>query len=102
MTPCRKRPCLEVTVVAQFNGDEILQALRADALARVLELLLAERDAVRTDAMFSCRPAHERAPAAADVEQAFASLQAQLAADVLQLVALSLVQRVIRRLEIAT
>ena len=65
------------------------------------ELLLAERDAVRTDAMFSCRPAHERAPAAADVEQAFASLQTQLAADVLQLVALSLVQRVIRRLEIA-
>jgi len=46
------------------------------------------------------RPADQRTPTAADVEQTLAALQAQLAADVIELVALRLVQHVLVGLEI--
>ena len=94
------RHAVEIAVVAQLDGDEILQALVADALACIFELPLAERDAVRANAVMARRPADQRAPAAADVEQAVSGLQAQLAADVLQLVALGLLERVVGGLEV--
>ena len=59
-----------------------------DLLARQGELLLRQRHAVRLDAVMARGVADQRAPAAADVEEAIARLQPQLPADHVELVAL--------------
>jgi hypothetical protein len=51
-------------------------------------------------AVVTGRPAHQRTPAAADVEQPLAGTQPELATDVLQLVPLSLIQRFVGTREI--
>ena len=73
-----------------------------NAVSREFELALAERNAVRLDTVLPCGPANERAPAAADIQQPLACRKPQLAADVVQLVALSLLQRVGFALEVGT
>lgn len=91
----------QIAVVAQLHRDAVLQAFGADARLGVLELPLAQRDAVRVHAVRARSPARQGAPSAPDVEQAFAGPQTQLAADVIELVALRLIERVLGRLEIA-
>jgi hypothetical protein len=75
----------QVAVVEQLQGDLVFQAFGLDPLAPQLELFLAEGDAVDLDAELTRRQARQTTPAAADVEQALARLQAQLAAQVAQL-----------------
>ena len=77
-------------IVLQLDRHPVLEAEALDLLPGEGELLLRQRDAVRGDAVVLRRVADEPAPAAADVEEALARLQAQLAADHLQLVALRL------------
>ena len=72
---------------------ELERHLPAEAEPRHLglgigQLLLRQRHAVRLDAVVLGRMAEQRAPAAADVEEALAGLQAQLAADHVELVVL--------------
>ncbi len=78
----------QVAVVAQLDRHPGLEPLSADAPLRVVELALAQRNAVRKDAVLPCGPADQRALTAADVEQALAGLQPELAAGVLELIAL--------------
>ncbi len=77
-------------IVFQLDRHPVLEAEALDLLLGEGELLLRQRDAVRGDAVVLRRVADEAAPAAADVEEALAGLQAQLAADHFELVALRL------------
>src|ERR671932_1564173 len=59
-------------------------------------LRLGERDADRADAVAGGGVEQQRAPAAADVEEALAGPQAQLAADELELALLGRLERLVR------
>jgi hypothetical protein len=80
-------------VVLQLDEDPVVQPEPPDLLAREIELSLRERDAVSLDPVMERRVADEAAPAAADVEKALAGLQAQLAADHVELGGLRVLQR---------
>jgi hypothetical protein len=58
-------------------------------------LLFRQRDAERLDAMMLCRPQDQAAPAAADVEEAFAGPQVELATNVFEFLLLCEIQRII-------
>ena len=77
-------------VVLELDRHAVFEPQALDLLARIVELRFRQRDAVRGDVIRSRRMTDEPTPAAADVEEALARLQAQLAANHLQLVALRL------------
>ena len=83
----------DVPVVLELQGDLVGQALAFDLGAAVVELGLGQGDAVDGDAVVPGRPARQAGPAAADVEQLLARLEAQLAADPVQLLFLGGFQR---------
>ena len=93
---------LQVAVITHFKGDLVLQTQACDALGGVIKLLLAQGDAVGIDAIMLRRPAHHGTPAAADIQKALTQLQAQFAANMVQLVALRLLQCVGRGFKIST
>ena len=72
----------------------VLQPFGADALAGQRGLLLRQRDAMADDAIVLGGMDQHRAPAAADVEQPVARLQPELAADMVELVCLRLVDAI--------
>ena len=81
-----------VPIIPEFHADPILQPFFINQAQTVLVLVAAEGDAVGDYAIMHGGPTDQRAPAATDVEQAFAGFEPQLAADVIKLVALRLVQ----------
>ncbi len=81
---------VERVVVAQLELDLVLQAEPLNLRLGEIELLLRQRHAVRLHAVVLRSVADQRAPAAANVEEALALREPQLAADHLQLVALRL------------
>ena len=83
-----------VTIVLQQHAAARLQAGSADALGGEPELVLGKGDAGGVDPVLLRRVHRERAPAAADVEEALVLLQAQLAANVVELRHLRLLERV--------
>ena len=56
-----------------------------DLFVHIVALIVRQRDAARLNAVMLGCPQDQPAPAATDVEQAFAGLEIQLAADVIQL-----------------
>ncbi|KAF1858522.1 hypothetical protein Lal_00015039 [Lupinus albus] len=78
----------DVAVVLQPDLDAVLQAGLRHALARQFVLALGQRDTHAARAEFAGRADHERAPAAADVEQRLARLHADLGEDVVDLLLL--------------
>ena len=76
---------VDLAVVAVLDLAPAPQARRLDALVRQLGLTPAQRDAERLDAVMSDRVHDECAPAAADVEEAFARPEPQFATDVVDL-----------------
>ena len=78
-----------IAVVPQLDAAPVLQARRGDSLPRKLELVLGEGDPGRIDAVVLRRVDRQPAPAATDVEKPVAGSQAQLAADVVELLRLS-------------
>ena len=89
-----------VAIILQQHAAPVLQPRRADALRRQPELVFRERDAGRIDAVLLGGPHDERAPAAADVEEALARREPQLGADVVELGELRLLERVFLAAEI--
>ena len=83
----------QVAVVAQLDAHPLAQALGVYQLLHMRMLVFRQRDAGRIDAVMLGRPQQQRAPAGADVEEAFAGLEHQLAADVVELGFLRLGQR---------
>src|SRR6185437_4992910 len=86
----------EVAIVANLDPASVAETLRRDPLDGQCALLLAQRDADRRDAVLARRVHDERAPPAADVEQALARLEAELSANEVELGALRFVERVRR------
>ncbi len=84
----------QIEVVEEPHVDLAGQAQLGDLRAHVIELVLRQRDAARLDAVVLRGPEDQAAPAAADVEQGLAGLEHQLAADVIELLRLRLVERV--------
>ncbi len=95
-----KRRVLHVAVVLQADVDAVLQPGRAHALARQVKLVLRQRHAHALRAKPLRRTQHQCAPATANVEQALARLQADLAQDVVDLFHLRFVQRLVAVFEI--
>ena len=91
---------LQIAIVAQLHSHQMTQAFGNNALLRIVMLLLAQRDAMGVYTIMPRRPAHQRTPAAADIEEMLTGFQAQFAADMIELVALRLFQRVVWRLEV--
>ncbi len=91
---------LHVAVVLQADLNAVLQARALHALGGQVELVLRQRDAHALRAELLRRAQHQRAPAAADVEQALARLQLDLAQDVVDLLHLRLVQCLVAVLEV--
>ncbi len=83
----------QIEVVAQLDLHVTRQASRDDLARHVLVLVLRQRDAVRVHAVVLGGVEDEPAPAAADVEEALAGREAQLAADVVELRDLRVVER---------
>ena len=92
---------LQFGIGLHLDGDLVLEPFRADALAGERSLGFGQRYAVADDAVMLGRVDQHGAPAAADVEQRLAGLQAQLAADMVELVELRLVDPVREILEVA-
>ena len=91
---------LEVAIVDELDLHLALEPFRLDALLALLPLLLAQRAAVALDAVLFRRLNEQEAPAAADVEEGHAFLEVELLEDVVDLVALRLLERVIPVLEV--
>ena len=83
-----------VAIVLQPDFAAILQTEGGDAFFRIGVLVVGQRHADRVRALLR-RADDQPAPAAADVEQAVAGPQENLAQDVVELVALRLVQRLV-------
>ncbi len=77
-----------VAVILQADLDAVGQARLPDAFRRQVELVLRQRDADAARAELLRRTDHQRAPAAADVEQGLSGLQPDLGQDVVDLLAL--------------
>ncbi|MNH14702.1 hypothetical protein D3C79_742990 [compost metagenome] len=90
----------QVTVIKNLQLHLPFQVFGLDPFTGQLELLLAQGDAEHLGAELPRRIARQPAPATTDIEQVVAFLQAQLAAQVLELVLLGLLQRVGCRFEI--
>src|SRR5207237_215502 len=90
----------QFAVVAILDAAAPFQPGVPDPLAGPFTLLAAQRDANRLDAVALGGELHEPAPTAADVQQALARSQPQLAADQVQFLLLRGVQVVVRRPEI--
>ncbi len=84
---------LQRAEIGQLDGDAVLEAEALHLLDRVGVLLLGQRHAMGLDAVMPGRVADQPAPAAADVQHPLAGLQAQLAADDVELGDLRLLQR---------
>ena len=95
-----ERPVGHVAVVLQPDLDAILQASLAHPLGRQRELVLRQRHAHAARAKVPRRAQHQRPPATADVQQALAGLQPDLAQDVVDLLLLRLRQGLVAVLEI--
>src|SRR5262245_15481876 len=91
-----------VAIVLQTDFDTIGKSELADALAGELELAVAQSHTKRFGAIMLSRPNDEPAPATADVEKTLTRLQHELAADVIELLLLSEIQRIVRMLEVST
>ena len=78
---------LDGSVVGQFEGHLVFDAEALRLFPGIVDLLGGQRDAKGRDAVFLRRIAGQRAPSAADIEQAIAGLQAQFPADEFKLVA---------------
>src|SRR5665213_2439512 len=89
-----------VTIISESNLDSILEAALADASAPLLDLGRAQQDADSAHAVVFGGVNDQAPPSAADVEKAFASLQAQLPADELELAGLGAVEVICRCLEV--
>ena len=74
----------EIAVIGHADFDAAGEARRSDALARLLALRLAERNAETGNAVIFRGPAQQPAPAAADVKQPITRLQSQFTADVIE------------------
>jgi hypothetical protein len=85
---------IDVAIVREAHLASLLQSAPAYLGACVLVLVTAHRHAECAHAVMLGRVHHQRTPAASDVEEALARMQHQLAADVVQLLALRLVQRI--------
>ena len=85
---------VDLAVVEHAHLGAVGQAGCLDPPARELRLRLRERHAERAHAVAGRGVQDERAPATADVEQALTRLQAQLAADQLELALLRALERV--------
>src|SRR5262245_16836576 len=72
------------------SGETELRDARAD----VFMLIPAQRDADRLDPVVAYRPEDQATPAAADVEQAFARFEHELAANMVELLLLRQVERI--------
>src|SRR5690554_2591912 len=83
---------LQIAVVLQLDGHAVLQSERCNLVLCKFELLLGQGHTVGFRAVVLRRMTQQRAPAATDVEEAFAGLQAQLAADEVKFVALGLLE----------
>jgi len=83
---------VQVAVVAILNPRPLGHPRPRDPLPRVVHLRLAQVDPGGVDSVVLRGVDHQPAPPAADVQQALAGLQAQLAADVLELGRLRRVQ----------
>ena len=81
----------QIIVVDDLHADLLGEAARGDLFARQRRLLHREGHAHRLNAIMLRRMADQRAPAAADVEMPGARLEAQFAADHVELVELALV-----------
>ena len=84
-----------VPVVGEPDLDVVLEPRLAHARAREFGLRRRDRHADGADAVVGGGVDDERAPAAADVEQALAGLQVQLAADDVELAGLRGVERLV-------
>ena len=89
-----ERLLVELAIVEHAHLDAVAEPGGGDALARELRLRLRERHAERAHAVVSRRVQDERSPAAADVEHPLAGLEAELAADQLELALLRAFERV--------
>src|SRR5688572_2183992 len=90
-----------IAIVEQPYFAAILESRPFDPAARVRMLVFRKRDPRRAHAVVLGRPHDERAPAAADVEEALAGLQLKLAADVIELLFLRRLERVLGAAKIA-
>ena len=86
----------DVTPVLHPNVDKVGDTLVDHALARILGLLLRQRDTDRLNAVLFGRVHDERPPPAPDVEQPHARTEAELPADQFELVALGVLEGVSR------
>src|SRR6185437_10420748 len=84
----------KVAIIAYLDTTAVAETGLGDALGGQRALLLAQRDANRRHAVLPRRVDDERAPPAADVEQALARREAQLSADEIELGTLRFVERV--------
>ena len=89
-----ERLLVDLAIVEDAHLGAIAETGRCDTPARQLRLRLRQRHAECVHAVARGRVHHERAPAAADVEQALPRPQAQLAADQLELALLGGLERV--------
>src|SRR5205823_3274436 len=83
----------ELAVILQLDRDPVLEPKPPYLLLRKIVLRLRQRHAMRGDAVMLRGVADEPAPAAADIEEALARLQPQLAADHVELGRLRLGER---------
>src|SRR5258708_11954946 len=91
----------QITDVAPLDAASIAQPSFLDAVARPFRLGLAEGDAECLHAIVFDGELHQSAPAASDIEEALARLEAQLLADVVELRGLCRGEVVTGRAEIA-
>src|SRR6185312_5734657 len=89
-----------ITIVEQAHFATGRESSIADSFLRQLKLMLAQRDPRRLRSIVLGGVHNQSAPSAADIEQALARLQPELAANVVELLLLSRLHSVIRRLEI--
>src|SRR5271163_2155376 len=87
-------------IIAQFELDEIAEAHSLDRGRGEIELRLRKRHAMALGAVDVGRMTNQAAPAAADVEQSIAGLQTKLAADLVELCYLGILERNLRGFEI--
>src|SRR5262249_19716667 len=88
-----KRPFdLKVPVVAHFDATSVIQPQFADALPSPLRLGDAQSDADDLSAIVPSRMNNQAAPPAANVQQRFVATKTQLAANVVQLLALDCIK----------
>ena len=84
----------QVEIVAKLDVHAILEPARGDFGDDEVALILRQRDAGRLDAVMLRRPEDQATPAAADVEHPLAGRETKLAADVIELLLLRVVERV--------